>query len=249
MIIVNPSIHYKGIMRIVITLLFLFASLSGSAQTILLTFVTFEKTMKHLEGYKVLMINDNNGVYEAMLADEGGNKYLLTIKDYSLCQPYQDGGQKVLLSDREAYTITTPAFSMLSAALPEFMACLHITASFSNASDKLVSLAMKMPFLAPSTGSSYWPDAIDMDCRVPGVLQWVKPEPTSTEGFTTKFVAEIEVSEDTFSWIKNLPCGCQNKNDFADCGVFVLFCQQGKIGELPLKAKIGERLRFTYYFR
>lgn len=247
--IVYPSIHNKGIMRIVITLLFLFASLSGSAQSILLTFVTFEKTMKHLEGYKVLMISDNNGVYEALLADEGGNKYLLSIKDYNLCQPYQDGGQKVSLSDREAYTIITPSFSMLSAVLPEFMACLHITASFPGASDKLASLALKLPFLAPSTGAACWPDSIPKEYRVSGVILWVKPEPTSTEGFSSKFVAEIEVSEDTFSWIKNLPCGCQNMNDFADCGGFVLFCQQGKIGEIPMKAKIGERLRFTYYFR
>ena len=236
-------------MRLVFTYTFLVLSFFCGAQSILLTYTTFESAMKHLDGYNVLMISDKNGVFESMLADKNDNQYLLTIKDYNQCQVYQDGGQKVSLTDREAYIITTPSFSMLSAVLPEFMACLHIMASCSGASDQLVSLAMKMPFLAPSTGASLWPDAIPNECRIPGNLQWIKTETTSTEGFTAKYLAEIELTEETFSWMNNLPCGCKNNNDFADCDFFVLFWQQGRIVDFPQKAKIGERLRFTYYFR
>lgn len=237
------------LMRFVIALAFLLSACPLASQSVLITYATFEKTMSSVEGYKLLMINDNENAYEAMLADSQGNRYLLTIKEYALCEQYREGGHKVKLADRLAYTIETPSFSMLSAPLPEFMACMHITASAPGMSEKLLSLANRMPFLAASSGSATWPEKINPDCRIPGELLWARTEPASAEGFTSKIVAEIESSDETFGWFKQMPCACKIEKEFADCGAFILYWQQGRLDQLHLKARIGERLRFTYYFR
>lgn len=241
--------HSPGLKKSFSILVMLLTMLIARPQSVLLTYATFEKTMRALEGYKVLMISDKEGVYEVMLADTEGHRFLLTVKDYDLCQPYKDGGQRLMLSDREAYAVESDSFTMLSAPLPEFMACLHLVASFGGAKEKLTALAAKMPFLAQSTGTASWPELIQEGCRIPGMLLRVVVEPASTQGFTKKIVVEIEAEPLTFDWLSTMMCGCTDRSEFFDCNDYVLFWQQGKLSELTLKARAGERLLFTYYFR
>lgn len=205
--------------------------------------------MRALDGYKVLMLRDSLGVYEAMLNDEENNRYLLAIKEYGFCKPYQAGGRKTMLSDREAYLFETDAFGTLSAPLPEFMACLNITTPAVEASTKLTALAVKLPFLAQHTGAEVWPDIVPKNCRVPGKLVYAKQESTTIDGFSFKVLVDVVVDYDLFEWITNFPCGCINRTDFVDCGTYVLYWQDGKISALANAAKHGDLLRFTYYFR
>lgn len=241
--------RYPGLKRFFSIVVMLLAVLIARSQSVLLTYSTFEKTMHALEGYSVLLISDKEGVYEAMLADTDGHRYLLIIKDYNLCQPYRDGGQRLMLSDREAYAVESDAFSMLSAQLPEFMACLHITTSSDGGTEKLTALALKMPFLAQSTETASWPEPIREECRIPGKILQVVAEPASTQGFSKKIVVEIEAEPSTFHRVSDMLCDCTDRNEFFDCTDYVLFWQQGKLRDLALKARSGERLLFTYYFR
>ncbi|HMM12655.1 MAG TPA: hypothetical protein PKE03_11230 [Bacteroidales bacterium] len=227
----------------------LLVGVSAKTQSILLTYSTFERTVHSLEGYKALMVSDKNEAYEALLSDAEGNRYLLTIKDFGLCDPYQHGGRKILITEREAFLFESETFITLSVPLAEFMACLNITSSANSAGEKLTVLAMKLPFLAQQPGSASWPDLIPADCRMPGKLLWARQDPTSTEGFVFKIVAEIESTYETFSWFASLPCGCTDRNDFVECNSFVVFWQDGRFSEMAQKAIPGQRLKFTYYFR
>lgn len=235
--------------QFVTTLVLGLIAVAGLSQSVLLTFATFQTAMHSLEGYTPLTVINQEGNYEALLADADGNRIQLTIKNYQHCQPYIDGGRKLLLSDREAYAVESASFTMLTAPLPEFMACLHIVSSVKDATDQLLDLAAKMPFLGRASGSASWPEFIPSAYRIPGLLLWTNHEASKADGFAIKVTAEIEATEQTLNWFDDLPCGCTNQRDYADCTAFILTWQHGRITDLKVKAKIAERLRFSYYIR
>ncbi|MBK9292754.1 MAG: hypothetical protein IPM52_14190 [Bacteroidetes bacterium] len=222
---------------------------SAAAQTILLTYRTFDITVRRLEGYMVHSVSGDNEAYEAILSDAAGNNYLLAVKELEQCQPYMGTGKKLSLADREAFLFEHTSIASLSVPLPELMACLQLTTAASDAEAKLCALATSLPFVVAEHGQNLWPERIPEKCRVPGTLRWTRKESTKTEGFSVKIVAEIEATVDTFNWSQVLSCECVDRNEFAECGSFVLFWQDGRIRDIPSRTRIGERLKFTYYFK
>lgn len=233
----------------VLTLWCTFIAPNTYTQSVLLTYATFENALKGLEGYDVLMIDEKSASLEAMLSDVGGKQIMLSVKNLEHCEAYRTQGKKIFLYEREIFLVETSSFCILSAPLPEYLACLQLTTTWPESGAQLETLLLALPFFTISEGNSQWPEELDQGCRIPGRLVWCRSLPDVPDGFRKKLLVEVEPLKETFEWLASDRCGCDNRMEFDDCGSFVLVWPQGRIGEIHLKARLGERLQFTYYFR